>query len=119
MKTVTIYRIESNTFDRSGWLIHGDNHYFFDVEKAKRQFNDCCCHDEVDRHGDQKYAVCMAEHTIRLPDDYEIKTAEKIDEDMSNGVVESPDYDSRVGIYKSTSIKLLKKLHWGKEEYHD
>ena len=112
MKTVTIHRVESNTFDRSGWLIHSDNYYFFDVEKAKRKFDDCCFHDEVDRHGGRKYAVCMAAHTIRLPDDYEIKTAENLDEDMFNGDVESPDYDSRVGLYKSTLIESLKKLYW-------
>lgn len=119
MKTVTIYRIENNTFERYGWLIHSDNHYFFDAEEAKRKFDDCCVRDEADRHDGRKYAVCMGEHTIRLPDDYEITTADKLDEDMLNGEVESPDYDSRLGLYLNASIKFLNKLHWGKEEHHD
>lgn len=119
MKTVTIYRIENNTFDRYGWLVHSENRYFLDEKEAKRQFYDCCVRDEADRHDGRKYAVCMGEHTIRLPDDYEITTADNLDEDMLNGEVESPDYDSRLGLYLSVSIKFLKKLYWGKEEHHD
>ena len=119
MKTVTIYRIENNTFDRYGWFIRSDNHYFFDADKAKQKFDDCCVCDEVERHDGRKYAVCMAEHTIRLPDDYEITTADKLDDDMFNGEVESPDYDSRLGLYPNGSIKFMKELYWGKGEHHD
>ena len=111
--------IENNTFDRSGWLVHSDEHYFLDAEEAKRKFDDCCVRDEMEQRVGSEYAVCMAELTVRLPDDYEITTADKLDDDLLNGNVESPDYDIRSAIYLNSSIKFLKKLHWGKEEHHD
>lgn len=109
MKTVNVHMIENNTFDCSGWLVHSDEHYFFDAEEAKRQFDDCCVRDEVERRDGRKYAVCMAALTVRLPDDYEITTAAQLDEDLMNGDVESPDYDSRLCIYKNISIKFIKR----------
>lgn len=110
MKTVTIYIVEDVTLDRSGYLINSDTHCFFDADKARRHFDSCCIRDEIEKHGGRKYSVYMAAHTVRLPDDYEITTAENLDDDLSNGDVESPDYvPFRTG-YINTSNEEVKEI---------
>lgn len=110
MKNVTIYIVEDTTLDQSGKFIQSDTHYFIDAQKAKRQFDSCCIRDEMEKHGGRKYSVYMAAHTVRLPDDYEITTAQQLDEDLFNGEVESPDYDSRSQSYSANENEIVKEL---------
>ena len=62
----------------------------------------------MEQHGGRKYSIYMAAHTVRLPDDYEITTADKLDADLMNGDVESPDYVLFHGEYLNTSNEELK-----------
>ena len=110
MKTVTIYIVEDVTLDRSGYLIQSDTQCFFDADKARRHFDSRCIRDEMEKHGGRKYSVYMAAHTVRLPDDYEITTADKLDDDLLNGNVESPDYVPFQGAYLNTSNEELKEI---------
>ena len=110
MKTVTIYIVDYVTLGRFGEFIQNETHCFFDSDTAKRKFDRCCIRDEMDRHDDREYFVCMESHTVRLPDDYELKTAEQLDEDLMNGDVESPDYVLFHGEYLNISIEELKEI---------
>ncbi len=92
MKTVTIYIVDEVTLGRLGEFIQSVTHCFFDSDKAKMKFDECCIRDETKRHDDRQYFVLVESHTVRLPDDYEITTADKLDYDLQNGNVESPDY---------------------------
>ena len=110
MKTVTIYIVEDVTLDRSGYLINSDTHCFFDADKARRHFDSRCIRDEMEQHGGRKYSIYMAAHTVRLPDDYEITTADKLGDDLLNGNVESPDYMPFQDAYLNTSNEELKEI---------
>ena len=110
MKTVTIYIVEDVTLDRFGKLIQSETRCFFDEDKARRQFDSRCIRDEMEQHGGRKYSIYMAAHAVRIPDDYEVTTAEQLDEDLMNGDVESPDYVPFQGAYLNTSNEELKEI---------
>nr|DAH78577.1 MAG TPA: UL2 protein [Caudoviricetes sp.] len=110
MKTVTIYIVEDVTLDSFGKFAQSDTHCFFDADKARRQFDSRCIRDEMEQHGGRKYSIYMAAHTVRLPDDYEVTTADKLDEDLLNGDVESPDYVPFRDAYLNTSNEELKEI---------
>lgn len=110
MKTVTIYIVEDTTLDNAGKFIQSETHYFLTKGKAKQQFDSCCIRDEMENHGGRKYSVYMATHTVRLPDDHKITTAQQLDEDLFDGETESPDYDSRSQSYRVTENEIVKEL---------
>lgn len=110
MKNVKIYIVEDATLDRFGNFIQGDTHCFFDADKARRQFDSRCIRDEMEKYGGRKYRIYMAAHAVRLPDDYEITTAENLDEDLSKGDVESPDYAPFQDAYLNTSNEEVKEI---------
>lgn len=110
MKTVTIYIVDDVTFGSSGEFIKSDTYCFFVADKARRQFDSLCIRDEMEQHSGREYGVYMTAHTVRLPDDYELKTAAKLDEDLMNGDVESPDYVPFHGAYLNISIEELKEI---------
>lgn len=110
MREAKIYIVEDTTFDRSRKFVQSDTHCFFDADKARRHFDSRCIRDEMERGGGRNYSVYMVAHTVRLPDDYAITTADQLDEDLFNGVVESPDYVPFRKGYLNSSNEELKEI---------
>ena len=97
MKSIEIY-ITYDSDPRSDC----ECHYFFSASEASEYLSDIKAHLTA---GEKKTRSLYAEgYTVRIPDEYQVSTAQQLDLDLCNGDLESPGYDVFCAVYISKQI---------------
>lgn len=58
----------------------------------------------------KNYTIYTEAYSVRVPDDYTVTTAEKLDRDLCGGDVESPDFDPCTAQYTSPQLYFIRTI---------
>lgn len=72
-----------------------DSKYFFDEARALAEASGKAAH--LTERERESYTIFTEGYSVRLPDGYTVTTAAQIVNDLFNGDVESPDFDTCTG----------------------